>query len=353
MDVSDLFAAGLIEKDINSDVIWVWSYPTIEDEVREVIMRKCCLSSNDRESADSLALIPFTFGHFGRTWYYVHSRATESEEVLQKVTHVALVLLAKDFNPEKYETLSGILLHNYMTTGNASRVAEGFLSVFTRGVCPDPNGEQFQVKAFDIRKAYIASSIKDVINVFGVETILIYTALLLKKRIVVFHPDLVPLLRIVRALPVLVWQRQNWNIVYPHVEINDVEVADLKLAAPYVAGFTDPAIESHTELYDVFVNVPGNSISVAPHAKESFGMGKIHKEIAMQMVQAAGDDATTEQSLIKELAVKTREIINNLKSFADGTPPRITLELLRTRKMTPAMENFLFNLASAEGLVQL
>lgn len=115
MDVSDLFAAGLIgtlfcmqaivicgtgifvflEKDINSDVIWVWSYPTIEDEVREVIMRKCCLSSNDRESADSLALIPFTFGHFGRTWYYVHSRATESEEVLQKVTHVALVLLAK------------------------------------------------------------------------------------------------------------------------------------------------------------------------------------------------------------------------------------------------------------------
>ena len=94
--------------------------------------------------------------------------------------------------------MSGILLHNYMTTGNASRVAEGFLSVFTRGVCPDPNGEQFQVKAFDIRKAYIASSIKDVINVFGVETILIYTALLLKKRIVVFHPDLVPLLRIVR-----------------------------------------------------------------------------------------------------------------------------------------------------------
>lgn len=51
--------------------------------------------------------------------------------------------------------------------------------------------------------------------------------------------------------------------------------------------------------------------------------------------------------------MKTREIINNLKSFADGTPPRITLELLRTRKMTPAMENFLFNLASAEGLVQL
>jgi hypothetical protein len=50
--------------------------------------------------------------------------------------------------------------------------------------------------------------------------------------------------------------------------------------------------------------------------------------------------------------VKTRELINNLKSLAEGTPPRITLELLRARKLTPAMENFLFNLASAEGLVQ-
>jgi hypothetical protein len=69
----------------------------------------------------------------------------------------------------------------------------------------------------------------------------------------------------------------------------------------------------------MFYLVPGNSISVAPHAKgnvlrlgflirmlsvslrclESFGMGKIHKDIAMQMVQAAANDDTTEQALIK------------------------------------------------------
>ena len=85
-----------------------------------------------------------------------------------------------------------------MTTGNASHVVESFLSVFTRGVCRNPNGDQFQVKSFDVRKAYIASPIKDVINMFGVETILIYTALLLKKRVAVFHPDLLPLLKFTR-----------------------------------------------------------------------------------------------------------------------------------------------------------
>ena len=32
---------------------------------------------------------------------------------------------------------------------------------------------------------------------------------------------------------------------------------------------------------------------------ESFGMGKIHKDIAMQMVQQAADDSLSEQLFIK------------------------------------------------------
>ena len=52
---------------------------------------------------------------------------------------------------------------------------------------------------------------------------------------------------------------------------------------------------------------------------ESFGMGKIHKEIAMQMVQAAGDDATTEQSLIKvRRMLCVREIVIVALDYAEG-----------------------------------
>ena len=54
--------------------------------------------------------------------------------------------------------------------------------------------------------------------------------------------------------------------------------------------------------------------------------------------------------------MKTKELLNNLKSLAspseDGKAV-ITLETLKGRKMAPATENFLFNLASAEGLVPL
>jgi hypothetical protein len=46
-----------------------------------------------------------------------------------------------------------------------------------------------------------------------------------------------------RALPLLVFHRQNWNILRPIVVLNDSAViADLKSAANYVAGVIDPQV---------------------------------------------------------------------------------------------------------------
>lgn len=60
--------------------------------------------------------------------------------------------------------------------------------------------------------------------------------------------------------------------------------------------------------------------------------------------------------LSQDIALKTKDLLNNLKSLSapsgDGAPV-ITLETLRGRKMAAATENFLFNLASAEGWVPL
>lgn len=57
-----------------------------------------------------------------------------------------------------------------------------------------------------------------------------------------------------RALPVLVWHRQNWSIVHPYVHLEDNEIEGLKSQVTYVAGFTDASSENKTELYDLFVN---------------------------------------------------------------------------------------------------
>ena len=57
----------------------------------------------------------------------------------------------------------------------------------------------------------------------------------------------------------------------------------------------------------------------------------------------------------QELSIKTKDLINNLKKLAvepeEGGKARVSLEALKQRKLTAVVENFLFNLAAAEGLV--
>ncbi|KXJ22940.1 Protein FAM45A [Exaiptasia diaphana] len=118
---------------------------------------------------------------------------------MPKVTHITVAVVTKDFNPEKYKTLCRILCSKLLQTGSPASMLQSYLSVFTKGSCKDDDdhdNEDFSVKEYDPRKAFIEKSIKDVVNIFGVETILIYTALLLKKRIAVYSPRLETLLEI-------------------------------------------------------------------------------------------------------------------------------------------------------------
>ena len=58
-----------------------------------------------------------------------------------------------------------------------------------------------------------------------------------------------------RAIPLFVWHRQNWNVVYPHVTLDrETEMAELNKLGTYVAGFLDPAVQARTDLYDLFVS---------------------------------------------------------------------------------------------------
>ena len=56
----------------------------------------------------------------------------------------------------------------------------------------------------------------------------------------------------------------------------------------------------------------------------------------------------------QELSSKTQGLINNLKKLAvateDGQKPKVLLETLKERNLSSTMENFLFDLATAEGL---
>ncbi|KAM9395187.1 DENN domain-containing protein 10-like isoform 1-T2 [Salvelinus alpinus] len=343
-----MLSVGLIEKDVNADTLWVWCYPSVSAELREVLLSKCCLRQ------DSRGLHTFVFGQFRRTWYYISTVEVQEPTALKKVTHFSIVVTAKDFNPEKYAAFSRVLCRMYIKHGSPVKMMEGYIAVLTKGICQSDENGSFLIKDYDVRKAYLAGSVKDVVSQFGMETIILYTALMLKKRIVVHHPQVEALLEFTRALPALTWHRKDWSILHPYVHLTDSELENLRTCTGYVAGFVDPEVSNRSDLFDVYVNLPDSEITISQSAKEAMSMGKLHKDIGLVIVQSAENADRTDGQIIKDISIKTREILANLASLAEECEnSKITLETLKQRHFPPATENFLFHLAAAEQLLKI
>ncbi|XP_053548645.1 DENN domain-containing protein 10 isoform X2 [Bombina bombina] len=233
---------------------------------------------------------------------------------------------------------------------------ESYISVLTKGACRSEENGMFLCRDYDQRKAFLSSSVKDVVSQFGMETIILYTAVMLKKRIVVYHPKLEALQEFTRTLPAFAWHRQDWSIVLPYVHQNQEEIEALKNCTGYVAGFHDPDVSNRPDLYDVYVNLSESNITVSPGAKEALTLGKLHKDIGQLILQSAEDPETSDSQIIKDICGKTREILATLRSFAEASndheKPAINTELLRQKRFPPATENFLFHLGAAEQMLQ-
>ncbi|CAL1267097.1 unnamed protein product [Larinioides sclopetarius] len=353
--ISELVSAGIIEKDVNNDVLWTWTYPSISSEYKTLIINKCGLG-NGLGLSHGHHLVSFCYYHHHQSWFYLHLTDVFELPNLLRVKQFVLVLQARDFNPEKYESLSRILSKTYSETGNPANMLQLYLSVLVKGTCSTEDNGTFMVKQFDKVTIFSCVPAKDVVKLFGLETILIYTALLLKKRIVVYHHNLDNLLWFVRALPAFMWHRQDWNIIYPYMQLTNTEISELLSLPSYVAGFRDAAVEGRTELYDVFVNLPAIEITVAAHAKEMFAMTKTHKEIAVFMTRQAENSDLNEKAFIKEISNKTNELLRSLRNLAvknEFGQDVIKLSELKKNKFAPALENFLWNLAAAEGYTHI
>lgn len=110
----------------------------------------------------------------------------------------------------------------YLSSGSPVSIVTYYLSAYTKGEITDPPvaSQPLLIKNYDIRKAYVACPFKgitralvrrchlicicpfdttDVVTLFGIESILIYNALLLKKRVAVYASSLNTLLKFTRS----------------------------------------------------------------------------------------------------------------------------------------------------------
>lgn len=270
--------AGILEKDKNGDTLWTWSFPEISEELKGIVGRKTKLEETE---------VQFVYGNFKNTWYYIYTTPVAALSDggavggnMAEVVSFAIVILGKDFGPEKYREMAVIFSNLYAKEGKGASLLASFLGLSVRGTTAGSGTAAFSLDSYPIRKAYLNTSVADIINLFGMEVILIYVALLLKKRVIVYCPDVQSLLRITRTLPQLVYHRQDWNILRPYIDMSEEELADLSKQPYFIAGCPSSDISLREDLYDLFINVPEVSISVATHANNTFNLGKVHKEIA-------------------------------------------------------------------------
>ncbi|XP_057306668.1 DENN domain-containing protein 10-like [Hydractinia symbiolongicarpus] len=345
--VPELSSVLVFENDIDNELMCVWVYPKIENEFKKLLTEKCELLASEHQDTT------FCYGQNNNSWYYIKRSNIKDAGVNDKVKDVYMIITAQNFNPELYQAMGDVFMTSYFI--NTSNVLTQYLSMYTNGYSMKDDATKLSHTDFNKKKAYLQVCMKELIMLFGVESILMYTGLLLKKRIVVYSPKLDTLLHICRTLPAFVLHRLNWNIVYPFVHFTAAEVSELKTLRSYVVGVTDSSVENQPEYYDLFLNVPDGEIVINPRSKEYFQMGKMHKDIAKYLVQASEDEDTNDEDIIKELKKRTTDIISNLKSLdkADPDDPKITIELLQERNLTTTMQSFLYNLASAEGIVKL
>jgi len=345
-----LEGVAILEKDKAGDVLVTWSYPGLDKDLADVVVERSHLRS---ESGPPL---PFIWSKYKTVWLHVHTTSNPTGHTfgaLPQVAAVALVLVTKTFNPEKWAALSGLLASVYTASGSPVKVLECYLSVFTKGKVDAAAYGTFVDSDHDVRRAYLVTSVKDITNLFGIETIILWSAILMKKRIVVYCDNLALLLKIIRGLPLFVWHRQDWDILRPHTNMTDTQLEELHTAGIYIAGFTDPAIKLKKDYYDVLVDVDTRTISVAEEAASDFKMGAFHKELATWLVQSCENPDIPAQSVIKDLAVKTKDLVAKLQLLrvedAEGNK-RVTLENLTSRRLPPHMDRFLFAVAVAEKL---
>jgi len=230
-----------------------------------------------------------------------------------QIKTIGVVVVSEDFSPDKYQKVGEILHLSYRKTGNPSVVLKQFLFLIVDGVCLLPKKKTFTLADYESTVPFTQHQIKGIISKFGLETILIYTALLRKRKIVVYHYNIDELNQFIMSLPFLVASLQNsiWNSIYPWVDLNEEEIAFMKNIPFYIMGCTQAGIENRNDLFDVFINIPAGEINVPLHAKERISMNKTHKEMAMFMVQSASSDATEEQ-VVDEIAKQSQTIMDKL-----------------------------------------
>jgi hypothetical protein len=347
---------------------------------------------------------------------------------------ICVTVVSRSFSPERHLTLAKALAEAYAAHGSGQHLQACWLSAFARGRVPRattifagplttlppmpaaPEGCAWDGAAFDASKSFRPTGARAVLAQLGVEAVLVWTALALRRRVAVVgrRHELARVVRAARVLALLVSHRLTRTdgapgaplaetpaaICWPYVALSAhafaatadeperaaaanrlslegplgaafvravdeaaaAQAEDLRAAATYVGGFTDPAaLARGGDLWDVLVELrPDNLAAVSVHeaAKADFVMGPAHKEVARALLEALADPAGTDASAIAAVAAKGAALVDRLavwfpRGVSSADPAAFFATTRANGVPKGATESFLFGFACAEPRLRL
>jgi len=346
-----LLGVYLLEKDTNGDVMFTWGHLTFEGSEYEPIVKSRSLISGSREQS---------FSKLKDKWIYLVSQG--GPEKNHRVEYFTLCLFASEFNPEKYFALASHMADLYRITNSPVKILECFLDVMTttKHELKDNDGKigSYNGANYNNKDHLLVSPLLDVVKMFEGNAWLIWSALIMKKRIIVFSDTLTNLLKFIRALPLFVLHRQDWSLLRPFVTLeNELEITDLVRTGVYVAGVLVQQVKAREDLYDIFIDLTTLDVTVAPNAEDDFVQTQFHQDFAKFLVTALETEGINDQKLIKAVKTKTSDLIsklNLLKVQGEGDDKAyVSYTSFHNQNIPPNMENFLYAVASAEGMTKI
>lgn len=333
-------SVALIEHDVNGDDLCVWSYPSVSATIQAVCVQRC--GSEGQQT-------PFIYFKLKNEWIYALTMPT-LKDVLPDIENASVCIICRTFNPEKYYALCQILIEQYIGTGDPTKLLEGFLSVHTTGNFSNLAGT-FDMTAYKDTDAYTRVSILSELNaMLGVDMVLLWNAVLLKKRIlIVSSEDSGKLFSAVRSLPQLVWHRQDWSMLRPLVRAEEPHLEDLQTCGVFIAGTFDTALAAKSELYDVVLSLDERRVHVSKHAQQELKMCSVHREVATLLAEAA-EKKINDSQIIKIISTKTVEVLTHLKGLAPQGE-KLTEELVNASVSNAVAQQWLIRFAVSEGLL--
>lgn len=308
----------------------------------KVAISRSCLTNAGSEEEDfpTRTIVSRCAGQY----LYQCTRSAGESTALAKVTHFSVYVVAKDFHPELYMELARIFAAAYAKAGDPVHVLQAFLSVFARGAVGS-----FNAAEYDIQQSMVAGPLKQNISLFGESFILLWVAMLLKKRIVVYCDEAPRLLEFLRCLPLLVWHRKQFDCLSPFVQLNDAQLEDLASQGAYCAGFTDDAVKVRSDLYDVIVDLPAQTLNVNDKAKTDLGMGEFHRNLGTFLAKAAANDEAKSTDIVKGMHAKTAQLFKKLTVLKEAD--QLNLEALEAQQgVSRSFARFLYNVAVSENM---